>query len=59
MVIKTVDLLKNEIPIEEESVVITEDIKAGLVLVDIINGFCTVGAGNLVLTIKLVLCFIT
>ncbi|XP_055816082.1 nicotinamidase 1-like [Solanum dulcamara] len=47
MVIKTVELLKNEIPIEEESVVITEDIKAGLVLVDIINGFCTVGAGNL------------
>ncbi|KAH0732037.1 hypothetical protein KY289_003225 [Solanum tuberosum] len=47
MVIKTVDLLKNEIPMEEESVVITEDIKAGLVLVDIINGFCTVGAGNL------------
>ncbi|KAG5625381.1 hypothetical protein H5410_010599 [Solanum commersonii] len=47
MVIKTVDLLKNEIPIEEESVVITEDVKAGLVLVDIINGFCTVGAGNL------------
>lgn len=48
MVITTVDLLKNEIPIEEESVIITEDVKAGLVLVDIINGFCTVGAGNLV-----------
>lgn len=47
MVLKILDLLKNEIPIEEESVVITEDIKAGLVLVDIINGFCTVGAGNL------------
>ncbi|KAH0996053.1 hypothetical protein GBA52_019917 [Prunus armeniaca] len=23
------------------------DVKAGLVLVDIVNGFCTVGAGNL------------
>lgn len=48
MVIKTIDILKNEIPIEEESLIITEDVKAGLVLVDIINGFCTVGAGNLV-----------
>ncbi|XP_016510661.1 nicotinamidase 1-like isoform X1 [Nicotiana tabacum] len=47
MVIKTIDILKNEIPIEEESLIITEDVKAGLVLVDIINGFCTVGAGNL------------
>lgn len=53
MVLKILDLLKNEIPIEEESVVITEDIKAGLVLVDIINGFCTVGAGNLVLKLNL------
>ncbi|CAL5377664.1 unnamed protein product [Camellia sinensis] len=47
MVLKTVDLLKNEIPFEEESVVLSEDIKTGLVLVDIINGFCTIGAGNL------------
>ncbi|CAN4111975.1 unnamed protein product [Withania somnifera] len=47
MVIKIVELLKNEIPIEEESVVISEHVKAGLVLVDIINGFCTVAAGNL------------
>lgn len=47
MVLQAVDILKNEIPLEEERVVISEDAKAGLVLVDIINGFCTVGAGNL------------
>lgn len=47
MVLKTVDILKNEIPFEEETVVVPGDAKAGLVLVDIINGFCTVGAGNL------------
>ncbi len=29
--------------IEEESLVFFEDVKTGLVLVDIINGFCTVG----------------
>ncbi|CAL5380101.1 unnamed protein product [Camellia sinensis] len=47
MVLKTIDLLKNEIPFEEESVVLFEDVKTGLVLIDIINGFCTIGAGNL------------
>ncbi|KAI5661327.1 hypothetical protein M9H77_20650 [Catharanthus roseus] len=48
MVIEGVDILKNEIPFEEEAVVISEDdAKPGLVLVDIINGFCTVGSGNL------------
>ncbi|KAL7198089.1 hypothetical protein ACSBR2_020580 [Camellia fascicularis] len=47
MVLKTVDLLKNEIPFEEELVVLFEDVKTGLVIVDIINGFCTIGAGNL------------
>lgn len=41
------DLVKNEIPLEEESIVLSEAAKTGLVLVDIINGFCTVGAGNL------------
>jgi nicotinamidase-related amidase len=39
--------LKNEIPVEEESVLVSEDSKPGLVLVDIINGFCTVGSGTL------------
>lgn len=57
MVLKTIDLIKNEIPLNEESVVISEAAKTGLVLVDIINGFCTVGAGNLVQFLKLlVLC---
>lgn len=45
----TVDLLKSLIPLEQETVVLSEDVVAGLVLVDIVNGFCTVGAGNLVL----------
>ncbi|KAG8368596.1 hypothetical protein BUALT_Bualt15G0061900 [Buddleja alternifolia] len=47
MVLQTVEIVKNEIPFEEESVFISEDTKPGLVLVDIINGFCTVGSGNL------------
>ncbi|KAK4491189.1 hypothetical protein RD792_001920 [Penstemon davidsonii] len=47
MVLTTVEILKKEIPIEEESVVVPEDVKVGLVFVDIINGFCTVGAGSL------------
>lgn len=48
MVLNIIDLLKKEIPVEEESLVISDNVKTGLVLVDIINGFCTVGAGNLV-----------
>lgn len=47
MVSSTTELLKAEIPLEQESVVLSEDEVNGLVLVDIINGFCTVGAGNL------------
>ncbi|RAL49446.1 hypothetical protein DM860_012879 [Cuscuta australis] len=47
MVSKAIDLVKNEIPLEEESMILSEASKTGLVLVDIINGFCTVGAGNL------------
>lgn len=47
MVSPTVELVKNELPLEQESVTISEDVVSGLVLVDIINGFCTVGAGNL------------
>ncbi|KAI3707924.1 hypothetical protein L2E82_36858 [Cichorium intybus] len=47
MVLHTLELLKKEVPLEEESLCIPEDIKTGLVLVDIINGFCTIGAGNL------------
>lgn len=47
MVLQTIDLLRNEIPLEQETVNFSEDAVTGLVLVDIINGFCTVGAGNL------------
>lgn len=53
MVSPTIELLKNEIPLEQNSVVLPEDVVTGLVLVDIINGFCTVGAGNLVRIYKL------
>ncbi|KAK1421497.1 hypothetical protein QVD17_23865 [Tagetes erecta] len=42
-----IDLVKNELPVEDESVTLTGDVSTGLVLVDIVNGFCTVGAGNL------------
>ncbi|KAI3775734.1 hypothetical protein L1987_45486 [Smallanthus sonchifolius] len=42
-----IDLVKNELPMDEESVTLTGDVPIGLVLVDIVNGFCTVGAGNL------------
>lgn len=47
MVSQTIDMLKNELPVDQESLVLTDDIKTGLVLVDVVNGFCTVGAGNL------------
>lgn len=48
MVSGKVALLKSELPLEEEVVTLQQDKVTGLVLVDIINGFCTVGAGNLV-----------
>ncbi|XP_047335120.1 nicotinamidase 1-like [Impatiens glandulifera] len=41
------DLLKTELPIEEEPLILSGDVNTGLVVVDVINGFCTVGAGNL------------
>jgi hypothetical protein len=44
----TVDLLKEELPVVQESLVLSGDVKTGLILVDVVNGFCTVGAGNLV-----------
>ncbi|KAL5705365.1 NiCoT heavy metal ion transporter Nic1 [Ranunculus cassubicifolius] len=43
----TIDLLKDELVLHQTSLLLSDDIKTGLVLVDIINGFCTVGAGNL------------
>lgn len=48
MVSQKIDLLKSELPLEEEQLSLQEDRVNGLVLVDIINGFCTVGAGSLV-----------
>ncbi|XP_077234123.1 nicotinamidase 1-like [Tasmannia lanceolata] len=43
-----VELVKDELPFQEdEAFILSEDVRAGLVLVDIINGFCSVGAGNL------------
>ncbi|KAD4179337.1 hypothetical protein R6Q59_022876 [Mikania micrantha] len=47
MVMHALELLKKEIPLEGEQVCIPQDVITGLVLVDIINGFCTIGAGNL------------
>ncbi|XP_022741300.1 nicotinamidase 1 [Durio zibethinus] len=47
MVSTTIDLLKKELPVEEDSLVLSQDAKTGLVLVDVVNGFCTIGAGNL------------
>ncbi|WOG97419.1 hypothetical protein DCAR_0416759 [Daucus carota subsp. sativus] len=43
----SIDLLKNEIPVETQSLSLTGDVKTGLVLVDLVNGFCTVGSGPL------------
>ncbi|KAH6796889.1 nicotinamidase 1 [Perilla frutescens var. hirtella] len=44
---QAVEVLKNELPLEQENLVLSGEVKTGLVLVDIINGFCTVGSGNL------------
>ncbi|CAH9093125.1 unnamed protein product [Cuscuta europaea] len=32
---------------DEEPLLLTSDVKTGLVIIDVVNGFCTVGAGNL------------
>lgn len=45
---RAVEVLKNELPLEQENLVLSGEVKTGLVLVDIVNGFCTVGSGNLV-----------
>ncbi|KAL6558712.1 NiCoT heavy metal ion transporter Nic1 [Orobanche minor] len=39
--------LENELPVEQENLLLSGEVKSGLVLVDIVNGFCTVGSGNL------------
>ena len=50
MVPRTIDLLKEQLPVHQESLLLTGHITTGLVLVDLVNGFCTVGAGNLVIS---------
>ncbi|XP_077234124.1 nicotinamidase 1-like [Tasmannia lanceolata] len=48
MAAELIKLLKLELPfVEEEAFVLQEDVKVGLVLVDVVNGFCTLGYGNL------------
>ncbi|KAI3442320.1 Isochorismatase domain-containing protein [Psidium guajava] len=47
MVSSPIDMLKEHLPVEQDPVVLSGDVKTGLVLVDVVNGFCTVGAGNL------------
>lgn len=42
------DQLKEEIPVDEGSLVLNGDSSVGLVIVDVVNGFCTVGSGNMV-----------
>ncbi|XP_057807166.1 nicotinamidase 1 [Salvia miltiorrhiza] len=44
---QAIQILKNELPLEQENLLLSGDAKTGLVLVDIVNGFCTVGSGNL------------
>lgn len=46
---QAIDLLKEELPVEQDSLVLSGDVKTGLVIVDVVNGFCTVGAGHLVI----------
>ncbi|KAL8136450.1 hypothetical protein V2J09_002451 [Rumex salicifolius] len=47
MVSPTIDLLKEELPLELDHVELSDAEHPSLVLVDVINGFCTVGAGPL------------
>ena len=49
MVSEVVELLKENLPVTQEPFVLSGDVNTGLVLVDVVNGFCTVGAGNLVI----------
>ncbi|KAJ8444973.1 hypothetical protein Cgig2_029167 [Carnegiea gigantea] len=49
MVSPAIELLRKELPVKQDSLIFSGDgsVDTGLVLVDIVNGFCTVGAGNL------------
>ncbi|KAG4921447.1 hypothetical protein JHK82_050417 [Glycine max] len=42
-----VEQLREEIPVKQQSLTLSGDIKTGLILVDVVNGFCSIGAGNL------------
>jgi hypothetical protein len=43
------DQLKKQIPVdEEEPLILNRDSSVGLVIVDVVNGFCTIGSGNMV-----------
>ncbi|XP_021728190.1 nicotinamidase 1-like [Chenopodium quinoa] len=44
---KTIDELQKQLPLKQDTLLLSDDCSTGLVLVDIVNGFCTVGAGNL------------
>ncbi|XP_021714010.1 nicotinamidase 1-like [Chenopodium quinoa] len=44
---KTIDELQKQLPLKHDTLLLSDDSSTGLVLVDIVNGFCTVGAGNL------------
>lgn len=48
MVQQIIELIEEELPVLQTSLVLIGDVKASLVLIDVVNGFCTVGAGNLV-----------
>nr|AAM61357.1 unknown [Arabidopsis thaliana] len=42
------DQLKKQIPVdEEEPLILNRDSSVGLVIVDVVNGFCTIGSGNM------------
>jgi hypothetical protein len=51
-----VDLLRSQIPFQTDGEFVLPPRGVGLVLVDLCNGFCTVGAGNLVSLLLLLLC---
>ncbi|KAF8079638.1 hypothetical protein N665_1012s0012 [Sinapis alba] len=42
-----IDHVKKAIPVDEESLLLKPDSTVGLVIVDVVNGFCTVGSGNM------------
>lgn len=42
-----IEQLKKELPVKQDSLLLTGEFPTGLVLIDVVNGFCTVGAGNL------------